>query len=164
MYFLGIINWKIDTNNLQFSCRNRPSHREVYRWICDTRTPKSNMSKSHPLGYRLHCTLQQWRVNFLGMLSATRSENAYVPLIAINCPDASEFSNAPSDSYLTRRWATKLCDVIARQDGKRLHCKYLRMSHTKPLSHTKALYGTMGGTYSASVFRPVVGSICKAMN
>ena len=63
----------------------------------------------------MHTPVQVWSVGlqvtlystamtgFLGMLSAPRSENAYVPLIAINCPDVSEFSNDPSDSYSTRR-------------------------------------------------------------
>ena len=43
------------------------------------------------------------------------------------------------------------------QDGKRVHCKYLPLSHTKALENfSKALYGTTGGTYSARIFRPVM--------
>ena len=40
------------------------------------------------------------------------------------------------------------------EDGKIVHCKYLLLSHRKQFS--KALYGTMGGTCSARVFRPVI--------
>ena len=43
------------------------------------------------------------------------------------------------------------------QDGKRVHCKYLPLSHTKALEKfSKALYGITGGTYSARIFRPVM--------
>ena len=45
----------------------------------------------------------------------------------------------------------------AWQDGKRVHCKYLPLSHTKALEKfSKALYGITGGTYSARIFRPAM--------
>ena len=41
-----------------------------------------------------------------------------------------------------------------------MHCKYLPLSPYKPLEKfSKALYGTKGGTYSARIFRPVMGKV-----
>ena len=41
-----------------------------------------------------------------------------------------------------------------------MHCKYLSVAPYKALEKfSKALYGTTGGTYSARVFRPVMGQL-----
>ena len=53
----------------------------------------------------------------------------------------------------------KMAAVFPWQDGKRVHCKYLSVVPYKALEKfSKALYGTTGSIYSASVFRPVMYS------